>query len=107
MDLEIELRQEQDVGRGTALLVSGAVMVLLKWVLPPVAPVAVAAYAIYQFTRKQIAEGSVALAVAVLLWFLRAPLGWLLWVAGASMVGFGLFFVVRGLRKTTPGKIVD
>jgi hypothetical protein len=28
---------------------------------------------------------------------LRAPLGWLLWVVGALMVGWGLFLLIRGL----------
>ncbi|NIP73051.1 MAG: hypothetical protein GWO16_08485, partial [Gammaproteobacteria bacterium] len=85
-------------GRGTALLVSGAVMVLLTWVLPSVAPVAVGAYGVYQLYRKQPAEGLLALALAVVFWFLRVPLGWLLWLAGAGMVGFGLFYLIRGLR---------
>jgi len=97
MDLELSARREQDLGRGTALLVSGAVMVLLKWILPPVAPVAIAAYGIYRLYYKDFAEGLLALALAVLAWFLRYPLGWMLWLGGAAMVGFGLFFVIRGL----------
>jgi hypothetical protein len=102
MQIELNPRREQDLGRGTALLVSGAVMVLLKWVLPPVAPVAIAAYAIYRLYYKDVAEGLLALALAVLAWYLRTPVGWLLWLVGAAMVSFGLFFVIRGLREAVP-----
>jgi hypothetical protein len=97
VDIELIERREQDLGRGTALLVSGAVMVLLKWILPPVAPVAIAAYGLYRLYYKDVGEGLLALALAVVAWVLRYPLGWLLWLGGAAMVGFGLFFVIRGL----------
>jgi hypothetical protein len=102
MEIELNARRDQDLGRGTALLVSGAVMVLLKWVLPPVAPVAIAAYAIYRLYYKDVAEGLLALALAVLAWVLRYPLGWVLWLGGAAMVGIGLFYVIRGLREAAP-----
>jgi len=97
MNSESHPNRDQDLGRGTALLVTGAVMVLLKWVLPPVAPIAVAAYGLYRLYRKDIGEGLLALAIAVLVWVLRHPLGWLLWLTGAAMVGFGVFFLIRGL----------
>ena len=97
MQIEMIVQRDQDVGRGTALLVSGAVMVLLRWVLPPVAPLAIAAYGIYRLFHKQIGEGLLALAVAVLAWYLRGVVGGLLWLIGAAMVGFGLFFLIRGL----------
>lgn len=100
MQIELNPRRDQDLGRGTALLVTGAVMVLLKWVLPPVAPIAIAAYAVYRLYYRDLAEGLLALALAVVFWVLRAPLGWVLWLAGAAMVAFGLFFVIRGLRDT-------
>lgn len=102
MEMDLNARRDQDLGRGTALLVSGAVMVLLKWILPSVAPVAIAAYALYRLYYKDIAEGLLALALAALAWVLRYPLGWLLWLGGAAMVGFGLFFVIRGLRADAP-----
>ena len=102
MEFEVDAQREQDLGRGTALLVSGAVMVLLKWVLPPVAPMAIAAYAVYRLYQKDVPEGLLALALAVLAWVLRTPLGWMLWLAGAAMVGFGLFYVIRGLRLPAP-----
>jgi len=95
-NIEFEPRRDQDLGRGTALLVTGAVMVLLKWVLPPVAPIAVAAYGIYRLYRKDLGEGLLALAIAVLVWVLRHALGWLLWLIGAAMVCVGIFFLIRG-----------
>jgi len=98
MDYEVIYRKDQDVDRGVALLIAGAVMVLLKWVLPPVAPLAVLAYGVYRLYLREFAEGGVAIAVAVVLWFLRAPVEWLLWLAGVLMAGFGLFFLIRGLR---------
>lgn len=100
MQIELNPRRDQDVGRGTALVVTGAVMVLLKWVLPPVAPIAIAAYAVYRLYYRDLAEGLLALALAVLAWVLRIPVGWLLWLAGAAMVAFGLFYLIRGLRES-------
>jgi len=102
MQIELNPRRDMDLGRGTALMITGAVMVLLKWVLPPVAPLAIAAYAVYRLYYKDVAEGLLALALAVLAWVLRQPLGWALWLAGAAMVGFGLFFLIRGLREAAP-----
>jgi 4-amino-4-deoxy-L-arabinose transferase-like glycosyltransferase len=99
MDYQLVNRREQDIGRGTALLISGAVMVLLTWILPLIAPLAVAAYGLYQLYHKHIGEGLVGLALAVLLWFLRLPVRWLLWLVGAVMVGIGVFLLIRGLRS--------
>ncbi|MND01473.1 hypothetical protein D3C83_204790 [compost metagenome] len=62
------------------------------------APVAVAAYGLYRLYRRETAEGGIALAVAVLLWFLRVPLGAVFWLIGAVMGAFGLFFFIRGMR---------
>lgn len=101
MSFNMISNKDQDIGRGTALLASGAVMVLLKWVLPVIAPLAVAAYGIYRFTRKDIGEGLVALACAVLFYYLQGAVAWLLWTAGGLMVGFGLFFLIRALRAPT------
>jgi len=97
MNFEIYTGREQDLGRGVALLVTGAVMVLLTFVLPAVAPIAVAAYGFYRLFHKELGEGLLALAIAVVVWLLRHPLGWLLWLMGAVMVGFGVFFIIRGL----------
>ena len=99
MNFELMTQTEHDVGRGTALLATGAVVVLLTWVLPTVAPFAVAAYGIYRMVQKKISEGVVALALALLVWYLKYTLIWLLWLSGAVMVGFGLFFLIRGMRS--------
>lgn len=101
MDYEVVSRKGLDRDRGVALLVAGAVMVLLKWVLPAVAPLAVLAYAIYRLTGKRYKEGLIFIAVAFVLWMLRMPLGWLLWLAGFLMVGFGIFFILRSIRGQT------
>ncbi len=87
-----------DTGRGLALVTAGAVMVLLKWVLPAVAPLAVAAYGAYQLVHRQYAEGGLAIGFAVALWYLRDLVGGLLWFIGAGFVGLGLFFLIRSLR---------
>jgi hypothetical protein len=98
MEFEIISRKDQDLGRGVALMVAGAVMVLLKWVLPAVAPLALAAYAVYRLFMKSYAEAAISFGVAVLLWFLQGLVGWLLLAFGAGMAGFGVFFLVRGMR---------
>ncbi len=98
MDFNIISRKEQDLGRGVALMVGGAVMVVLKWVLPVVAPLALAAYAVYRLFMKSYKEAAIALGIAVVLWFLQGVVSWLLLAFGAGMAGFGLFFLVRGLR---------
>ena len=98
MDYEIIRRKDQDVGRGIALLVAAAGMVLLTWVVPAVAPVALAGYGIYLMFMRRFREMAVALLVAVGLWFLAGLLGGLLWWFGAAMAGFGLFFLIRGFR---------
>lgn len=101
MNYEIITRREHDIGRGTALLASGAVMVLLTWLLPLVAPLAIAGYAIYRLYHKELSEGLLGMALAVVLWYLRHPLGWFLWLVGAAMVAFGLFFLIRGMRSSS------
>ncbi len=84
--------------RGTALLVSGALLVVLKWLVPYVAPFAVAAYGLYALYHRRAVEGCIALGVAALLWLLRVPLAGLFWLVGAAMAGVGLFFLIRGMR---------
>lgn len=101
MNFDLISRKDQDIGRGTALLVSGAVFVLLKWILPDIAWLAIAAYGVYRLFRKEVGEGVVALALAVLFFLIRGFLGWLLWIAGALIVGFGIFFLLRAFRTNT------
>ena len=98
MDYDIISRKDQDVGRGIALLVAAAVLVLLTGVVPAVAPVALAGYGIYLLFMRRFRETAVTLLVAVGLWFLAGALGWLLWWVGVAMAGFGLFFLIRGFR---------
>lgn len=102
MDYNIITKKDQDLGKGTALLAAGAVMVLLKWVLPMVAPLALAAYGIYRLFMKDYIESGIALAAAIVLWLLQTPVGWILWLMGAAMAGFGLFFLIRGIRGEHP-----
>ncbi|MEE8554770.1 MAG: hypothetical protein V3T00_02835 [bacterium] len=101
MDNEFGYLVKRDTGRGVAMLTAGAVMVLLKWVLPPVAPVAVAAYGGYQIYNRQYLEGAIAIGLAVVLWLVRGLVGGLLWVVGAGLVGLGLFFLIRSLRGSS------
>lgn len=102
----MELREQlpylerADTSRGLAMLVAGAVMVLLKWIVPAVAPLAVAAYGIYQVINRRYGEGAAAVGIAVLLWYGRGVVGWLLWVLGAAFVLAGLFLLIRSLRET-------
>ncbi len=99
MDYDLIGQISLDRDRGIALLVAGAVMVLLKWVVPVVAPIAVLAYAIYRLVGKEYKEALIFAVVAVALWFLQVPLGWLLWLCGFLMAGFGLFFMIRSFRS--------
>lgn len=89
---------QTDAQRGTALLVSGAVMVVLKWLVPYVAPFAVAAYGLYALYHRHAVEGLAALGVAILLWLLRVPLAVLFWFVGAAMAAVGIFFLIRSMR---------
>jgi len=98
MDYEIISRGDQDKSRGVALLLASAVLVLLTWVLPAVAPLAIAAYGIYQIVVKNYAEGLVALGLAVVFWLLRPLVGGLIWIFALGASGVGLFFLIRGLR---------
>ncbi|MCH7479112.1 MAG: hypothetical protein IIA14_13560 [SAR324 cluster bacterium] len=98
MDYEIISRKDQDLGRGFGLLGAAAVMMLLTWVVPAVAPVALAGYGIYLLFMRSFRAMAVALLGAVGLWFLAGLLGGLLWWFGAAMAGFGLFFLIRGFR---------
>jgi len=98
MDHEITSRKDQDLGRGVALMVAGAVMVLLKFVLPVMAPIVLAGYAVYRLFTRGFMESAIAIAVALGLWFLQGLVGWLLLMLGAGMAGIGLFFLIRGVR---------
>jgi len=101
LDIELNSRKDHDISRGTALLVSGAVMVLLTWIVPWVAPIAIGAYGVYCLFHKELAEGGVALLLAVVVFFLGTIVGWLLWLSGAVMVGVGLFLLIRAMRSNT------
>jgi len=98
MDYEMISEKEQDIGRGTALLAAGAVMVLLTWVLPWSVPFAVGGYGVYRLGQKQIGEGLLFLALGVVFWFLRRPVEMLLWFTGFVVVAVGIFMLIRGLR---------
>ena len=98
MDYDMITERDQDIGRGSALLAAGAVMVLLTWILPWAAPISVAAYGIYRLTQKQIGEGLLFVAMGIVFWILRKPVEWLLWLGGVGIVGVGVFLILRGLR---------
>ena len=102
MEYEVIPEKEQDIGRGTALLAAGAVMVLLTWVLPWSAPFAVGAYGIHRLIRKQAGEGLLFLALGLVFWFLRRPVELVLWFTGFLIVAVGIFMILRGLRGDQP-----
>jgi hypothetical protein len=85
--------------RGLALLIAGAAMVVLHWIVPPLAPLAVAAYGVYQLFRARFGEGAVALLICAGLWYTRPLVGWLLWLVGAAFVLAGLFYLIQSLRE--------
>ncbi len=99
MEFDLIPQKERDLGRGTALLVCGAVMVLLTWILPTIAFLAVAAYGVYRLYLKELGEGLVALAVAVVFYIFSSLLASLLWIVGALVAGAGLFFLIRALLE--------
>jgi len=88
-----------NTARGLALLIAGAAMVVLHWIVPPLAPLAVAAYGGYQVFRARFGEGAVALLVCIGLWYTRPLVGWLLWMVGAAFVLAGLFYLIQSLRE--------
>lgn len=99
MEYDLIPRKERDLGRGAALLVCGAVMVLLTWILPSIAFLVAAAYGIYRLFLKEISEGLIALAVAVAFYIFSGLLAGLLWIVGALATGAGLFFLIRALLE--------
>ncbi|MBI4081807.1 MAG: hypothetical protein HY423_04280 [Candidatus Lambdaproteobacteria bacterium] len=98
MILDLTTPAEQDRSRGLALLLASAVLVLLSFVVPPVAPIAIIAYGFYQLYRKNYTEGALAILLAVVVWVLRGVVGWLIWACAFVAAGLGLFFLIRGLR---------
>lgn len=98
MDTEQSVVRDQDIGRGTALIVTGTVMVILKFVVPWVMPLAVGAYGVYRLYKKQLGEGLIFLALAVVAWYLGKLVEWSLVFIGALFVGFGLFYLLKGFR---------
>ena len=94
-------QREQDIGRGTALLVCGAVLVLLKFTIPWIAWLVIGAYGLYRLFLKDVGEGLVALALAVVFYFLSGLLAGVLWVLAALVAGAGLFFLIRALRGSS------
>jgi hypothetical protein len=96
---EVDYWSRPNTSRGLALLIAGAAMVLLRWMLPPLAPLAVAAYGVYQFFSRRLGEGLVAILVAVALWYLRGLVGGLLWLVGAAFVVVGMFYLIKSLRE--------
>lgn len=90
-----------ETSRGLAMLIAGAALVVLKWVLPAVAPLAVVAYGLYQATQRRYGEAFAALAVSVALWYGSVIVGVLLWLAGAAFAVAGLFLLIRSWREAT------
>ena len=99
MEFKIISQKDQDLGRGVALMGAGAMMMLLKFVLPIMAPIALAGYAFYRLFAKNYLESAVTLAVALALWYLQGLVGWVLLMISSAMVGFGVFFLIRGMRE--------
>ena len=98
MVFEIISQKEQDLGRGVALMAAGAMMMLLKFILPVMAPVALAAYAFYRLFMRNYLESAVTIGVALVLWYLQGVVGWMLLMISGGMVGFGVFYLIRGMR---------
>lgn len=98
MNFDLISQKDQDLGRGVALMGAGAMMMLLKFVLPWMAPIALGAYAFYRLSMRSYLESAVAIGIALALWYLQGLVGWLLLMVSAGMVGFGLFFLIRGMR---------
>jgi hypothetical protein len=99
MDRETQYLARPDAARGLAFLAAGAAMVLLHWVLPPMAPLAVAAYGVYQLFKQRFGEAAVAILIAVALWYTRLLVGWVLWLVGAAFVVAAVFYLIQGLRE--------
>lgn len=78
---------------------AGAMMMLLKFVLPVMAPIALAGYALYRLFARNYLESAVTIGVALVLWYLQGLVGWVLLMISSAMVGFGVFFLIRGLRE--------
>ena len=104
MNYNLIPQREQDIGRGTALLVCSAVLVLLKFTIPWIAWLAFGIYGIYRLFLKDVGEGLVALALAVVFFFLSGLLAGLLWVLAALVAGAGLFFLIRAMRTSALSK---
>ena len=98
MDFDIINKRDQDMGRGVVLILGSALMVLLQFIIPAVAPLVMVAYGVYRLFTKNYGESAIAILLAILFWFLRAPISWIFWMFGAGMAGVGLFFIIRGIR---------
>lgn len=98
MEFKIISQKDQDLGRGVALMGAGAMMMLLKFVLPIMAPIALAGYALYRLFARNYLEAIVTIGIALVLWYLQGLLGWMLLMISSAMVGFGVFFLIRGMR---------
>jgi len=81
--------------KGAALLGAGAGTLILHWIVPPLAPVAVAAYGVFQAFKGRLGEAALAVLIAVALWYLRPLVGWLLWMVGAGFMLGGLFYLIQ------------
>jgi hypothetical protein len=100
MDQDPKFLTRPDAARGLALLAAGAAMVVLHWVVPPMAPLAVAAYGVYQLFKRRYGEAAVAILIAVALWYTRLLVGWLLWLVGAAFVVAAIFYLIQALRES-------
>lgn len=98
MQFDIISQKDQDLGRGVALMAAGAMMMLLKFILPVMAPIVLAAYAFYRLFMRNYLESVVTMGVALVLWYLQGLFGWMMLMISGGMVGFGFFFLIRGMR---------
>ena len=87
------------VSRGVTFVAASALMLVLHGILPLAAPLAVFAYAVYCFSRRQYGESALvfllAIAIAVVAWLLS----WLLWGIAVVLAVVGLVFLIMAFRR--------
>jgi membrane protein implicated in regulation of membrane protease activity len=88
---------------GAELVIAGAVVLVLKALIAPLAPLALALFGGYRLLiSKSYPDGIISIALGIVLYvFLKTTLNLVLWIVGAAMLVYGTYLLIFPRSKTT------
>lgn len=88
---------------GAELVIAGGAVLLLKALIAPLAPLALAGFGVYRLLiSKSYPDGVISIALGIVLYvFLKTTLNLLLWLVGAIMLVYGTYLLIFPKKNMT------